>query len=760
MHQDQERPMSVAVSPSPKLQPRHLQLRAIVYVRQSTPRQLLENQESTRRQYQLVERARQLGWPAPQVQVIDDDLGLSGASSHQRSGFQRLVAAIGLGEVGMILVTEVSRLSRRNSDWHRVIELCAVFRTLIADEDGVYDAQDPNDRLLLGVKGTLFAAELHILRARMRGNLLNKARRGELALRLPVGYRRLGDSSVVLDPEEEVRQMLARIFERFSVLRNARAVQRELNEQRLRMPRLIQLGAEAGKLAWVRPTYQMIQQVLTSPVYAGVFVYGRRKLEITPGDPPTMNERRRPIEEWDIVVPGVYPAYLTYDQYLSNRQQLRDNMYNFAKKGRGAPREGLALLQGLMLCGRCGRRMTVSHGTAYRRYECRRAQVDYAASLCQSFPVRHLDAAVEAVLLKAMQPAALETTLQAFAVLDRERRALERHWQLRIERARYEADRAQRQYDAVEPENRSVARTLEARWNTALQALEKLQNEYAVMQRTELRPLDDADGNSVRRLAADLPALWHAATTTATDRKRMLRLVVTEVTLTAHPEQRQATFSLVWCGGTITEHTAICPPLGQHGRTDTAVLDRLTELAGQLPDHQVADWLNAEGFRTRTGKAWTYARVLSMRKQHAIPTGCRLDPNLTTSRADGLVSSRAAAERLQVSRALINLWVRHGVLRHDQRVPSSKVWVRLDDLDIARLTGAAPEAAALPTFKSVLQRTGLVPNELWQRVTEGHYLPYRVRRGRTWQWHLKDLRITSPEHRHLRSSSPQRKRSL
>ena len=266
--------MNVALLASPKLEPRHLRLQAMVYVRQSTQRQVLENQESTRRQYQLAERARHMGWALPQVQVVDDDLGLSGASSHQRTGFQRLVAAIGLGEVGIVLVTEVSRLSRRNSDWHRVIELCAVFRTLIADEDGIYDPQDPNDRLLLGVKGTLFAAELHILRARMRGNLLNKARRGELALRLPVGYRRLGDGTVVLDPEEQVRQTITRILERFAVLRNARAVQREFNAQRLQMPRLIQAGAATGKLVWVRPTYQMIQQVLTSPVYAGMFVYG------------------------------------------------------------------------------------------------------------------------------------------------------------------------------------------------------------------------------------------------------------------------------------------------------------------------------------------------------------------------------------------------------------------------------------------------------------------------------------------------------
>ena len=316
----------------PKIEPRHLTRRAIVYIRQSTPRQVLNNQESTRRQYQLAERARQMGWAAPQVEVIDEDLGLSGASSHLRTGFQRLVAAIGLGEVGIILVTEVSRLSRRNSDWHRVIELCAVFRTLIADEDGVYCPQDPNDRLLLGVKGTLFAAELHILHARMRGNLLNKARRGELALRLPVGYRRLGDGTVVLDPDDEVRAALIRIFERFALLRNARAVQRYLAEHGLKMPRLIQQGAEAGRIVWVRPTYQMIQQVLTSPVYAGVFVYGRRKQEVSPGDPPVVTNRRRPVDEWEIVIPGVYPAYLSHDQYLLNRRSLQDNLYNFAAK--------------------------------------------------------------------------------------------------------------------------------------------------------------------------------------------------------------------------------------------------------------------------------------------------------------------------------------------------------------------------------------------------------------------------------------------
>ena len=678
----------------PKIEPRHLMRRAIVYIRQSTPRQVQHNQESTRRQYQLAERAYQMGWAAPQVEVIDEDLGQSGANSHLRTGFQRLVAAIGLGEVGIILVTEVSRLSRRNSDWHRVIELCAVFRTLIADEDGVYCPQDPNDRLLLGVKGTLFAAELHILHARMRGNLLNKARRGELALRLPVGYRRLGDGTVVLDPDDEVRAVLIRIFERFALLRNARAVQRYLAEHGLKMPRLIQQGAEAGRIVWVRPTYQMIQQVLTSPVYAGVFVYGRRKQEVSPGDPPVVTNRRRPVDEWEIVIPGVYPAYLSHDQYLLNRRSLQDNLYNFAAKKPGAPREGRALLQGLVICGRCGRRMSVSHGSDHLRYECRRAQIDYSAPLCQAFPISRLDQAAGEAFLEAVKPAALATTLEALAVLETERQALDRQWQLRLERAHYEVRRAQRQYDAIEPENRLVARTLETRWNAALETLEQLEQDYAVIRRTELLPLDAAEQQAVRHLAGDLPGLWHAGTTTAVDRKRLLRLVMSEVVLTVDLQHRRAEVVIVWSGGATSRHEVRCPPLGWHARTEPEVLARLRVLAEKYPDHQIAMRLNNEGFRTRTGKPWTYARGHSMRKQHGIPTSWPLQTRGAVQRADGLMPPRAAAQRLGVSPSLVHVWVRFGVLDFDQHQTASWVWVRLNGDDLARLDGTSSIAAA------------------------------------------------------------------
>ena len=353
---------------------------------------------------------------------------------------------------------------------------------------------DPNDRLVLGLKGTLFAAELHILQARMRAGLLNKARRGALELRLPVGYRRLQDGSVVLDPDEQVQWTLRTLFDRFAVLKNARAVQRSFQAEGLLMPRYVQQGMDAGRLVWVTPTYQMLTQVLTNPVYAGMFVYGRRVQQTRPGDPLVRWAHRLPQEEWEIVVSGVYPAYLTEEQYACNRKQLRANMYNFIHRHPGAPREGTALLQGLVLCGVCGRRMQVQYCQHGVRYVCRDAAVRYAASTCQAFGQRYLDEAVGARFFEAIQPAQLATLLAALETLEQERHARERGWQLRLERARYAARLAERQYDAVDPENRLVARALEKRWNAALEALSNLERAYAVAQQTDLTPLTPAGG--------------------------------------------------------------------------------------------------------------------------------------------------------------------------------------------------------------------------------------------------------------------------
>jgi DNA invertase Pin-like site-specific DNA recombinase len=686
------------------IQAQHLTRQAVVYVRQSTAKQLAVHQESTRRQYQLTETAARLGWPQPRITVIDDDLGLSGASSTQRTGFQRLVAAIGMGEVGLVLVTEVSRLSRLNSDWHRVIELCAVFATLIADEDGLYDPRDPNDRLVLGLKGTLFSAELHILRARMRGGLLNKARRGELALRLPVGFRRLADGTVVQDPDEQVRVTLRTLFDQFAVLKNARAVQRYFLAHQLQMPRYVQGGPDGGRLVWVRPTYQMVQQVLTSPVYAGIFVYGRRIQQVQPGDPPQTRQHRRLLEEWDIVVPGVYPAYISEDQYYTTRQRLHANLYNFAQRQPGAPREGPGLLAGLIHCGRCGRRMSPSYGNGWKVYHCRRAQMNYDEPLCQSFSLHYLDAAIRDAFFAAVQPARLETILQALTVLEQERQGLDRQWQLKRERARYAVQLAQRQYDACDPDNRLVARELETRWNAALQALETLEREYGAARRTELAPLTAAEQQAVRQLADDLPAVWEAPTTTMADRKRLLRLAIQAVTVTALPTKpRSAAVTILWSGGATTQHTVTCRPTGWHCTTDAAIVAQVRALAQRLPDYQIAAHLNAAGVRTQTGKVWTHERVRSLRKQHAIPTGCPLDTDRRAVRGDGLMPVALAAERLGVSTALVHVWAGLGAIVSDQRVAASKRWVRLTDEDIARLDGKH-DWRRFPTVRQVMGR--------------------------------------------------------
>ena len=598
-----------------------------------------------------------------------------------------------------------------------------------------------NDRLLLGVKGTLVAAEMHILRARMQSALLNKARRGELAVCLPVGYRRRPDGAAILDPDEAVRLAVATVFERFAVLRNGRAVQRHFLQNGLTLPRLVQHGPEAGRIVWLRPSYQMIQKMLVNPAYAGAFVYGRVKREVAPGDPPSSTDRRRSPEEWDIVVQGVYPAYLSFDAYLANRRQLRDNLASFERRSRGAPRDGAALLHGLVVCGRCGSRMGVSYGRGdpHRRYECRRAQADYAEPVCQSFLAREIDRVVAAAFLEAVRPAGLEATIAALHGLEDERRSIDRQWQLRLERARYEARLAQRQYDAVDPDNRLVARELERRWEAALSEVERVEQDYGLPRRSELLPLTGAEAEEVRREAADLPALWHADTTTPVDRKRLLRLAVAEVTVTVHAATRTADIILLWSGGARTEHGASCPPHGWHLRTEEHVLAVVRDLAGEPADHHIADRLNAMGLRTRTGKPWTYDRVVSMRRQHAIPTRCPVDTGGRRDRADGFVPAAAAARRLGLSLAAVRIWAQNGVLTSDQRTMHSKIWVRLTEDDVARLRGTA-DVTGLPTVSEVAAQTGATRSVVWQRVRRGELIPYRSARGKgQWEWRLRPV---------------------
>ena len=362
----------------------------------------------------------------------------------------------------------------------------------------------------------------------------------------------------------------------------------------------------------------------------------------------------------------------------------------------------------------------------------------YAERQCQGFGTHYLDQAVSEVFLEAMQPAELETTLVAFAHLEQERQTLEQHWQLRRERARYEVERARRQYDAVDPGNRLVARELEKRWEAALQAQEQLEQEYAIVQRTELLPLAEEDQDLVRQLAADLPALWQAETTTAVDRKRLLRLVMTEVTLTTKPAERSAEITILWCGGAITQHQVQCPPIGWHMRTETSVVERIRSLAQQCPDHRIAEQLNTEGILTQMGKPWNPARVYSLRKQYRIPTACPVNTKQTTARADQLVPVKTAARLLAVSPSLVQIWIRQGVLAYDQRRPASKLWVQVTAQDITRLNGSARKKQLL-SRSAVSKQQGIPGEAVWDLVRQGRYVAYRVAQGRRWEWWFKPV---------------------
>jgi Recombinase zinc beta ribbon domain/Recombinase len=522
------------------------------------------------------------------------------------------------------------------------------------------------------------------------------------------------------------------LFERFAKLQNARAVQRSFQAEGLLMPRYIQSGVDSGQLVWVTPTYQMLTEVLTSPVYAGMFVYGRRVLQPRPGEPQERWAHRLPQEEWETVVSGVYPAYISEEQYARNREQLRANMYNFIHRRPGAPREGEALLQGLVLCGRCGRRMQVQYSKHGPRYVCRDASVRYAASTCHSFGQRYLDEAVVACFFEAVKPAQLDTLLAALETLEQERKNREKGWQLRLERARYQVRLAQRQYDAVDPDNRLVARELETRWNTALEELQNLEREYAVAQKTALVPLTEEERETVRQLSLNVPAVWEAETTTMADRKRLLRTIIQEITLTP-TAPRQATMTILWSGGVTTSHAIVCPPIGWHCLAPASLVERLRELARRLPDHQIAEQLNAEEVRTPTGKPWTPQRVSSLRKQHAIATACPVEPGAVAIRGDGLISVAEAARRLHISSSLVHVWVGHGVLTGDQRGAGSALWVRLTDQEVSRLSGDAACADFL-SIRDLIRRHECSAEEVWQFVRTGDYLPYRRRAGGRWEW--------------------------
>jgi len=599
----------------------HLQRLACLYVRQSSLQQVHDHRESTARQYDLKGRAQALGWTADRIHVIDDDQGLSGASSAERDGFQRLVADVGLGRVGLVMGLEVSRLARNSSDWHRLLEICALTETLILDEDGVYDPAHFNDRLLLGLKGTMSEAELHVLRARLLGGQMNKARRGELWMKPPLGFVVNARGQLALDPDEQVQQAVRLLFETFRRTGSAGAVIRQFRQDGLLWPRRIVTGARAGALVFGPLDHQRVLSILHNPRYAGAYVYGRTRQRkvLLPGQ---ARYRRLPREEWKVFLPNIHPGYLTWDEYETNQVTLRQNAAGYGSDRRRSPaREGVALLQGLVICGRCGDRMTVRYemhqGHPAPVYACQRRGIALAKPFCQMIHGAPFDAAISDLVLEALTPAALEVAFEVFEELRAREADLDRARRAHVARAREDAELAQRQFLAVRPEHRLVADALERDWNDALRRLAAAEDDYTRASHAPRRSLTPEVRERVTTLVADLPRVWHDPRTPARERKRILRLLIEDVTFVRDDEIIR--MSIRWKGGA-TRVIERPRPLGAPDlrRTPPEIIEEIRALAAEQTDGQIAHTLNQRWRRTGTGQAFTRVRVNFVRYTYDI----------------------------------------------------------------------------------------------------------------------------------------------
>lgn len=607
-----------------KITAAHWQRGACVYVRQSTVFQVRHHRESTERQYCLGQRAQALGWAPSAITIIDEDQGQSATSADHRHGFQRLVAAVAAGEVGIVLMLEASRLARCGSDWHRLIELCSLTCTLIADDQAVYDPREPNDRLLLGVKGTLSEAELMTLRTRLFEGRWNKARKGQLGRSIPTGYVRDPDGRWVQDPDRQVRERLAYVFALFRQFGVARQVLLTLNREHLKLPVRIWGGPGHGQLTWQIPTYRAVVRLLHNPAYAGAYVYGECAYDGSRRQPKTGKARPcvLPPEAWAVCLQDHHEPYLSWAEYLANRQRLRQN--GFRSTTPGAPRTGAALLQGLVWCGRCGAKMGVNSYAARERrrpsYLCQHAYTEGAAHTCQSMTSKPVDEAVVALFFEALAPTQLDVARHAVEQAQQAGQALQRQWEGQLERARYDARLAQRQYDAVDPDNRLVAAELERRWNGRLEALRQLETAYADAQRQARFTVSADEQQAIARLAQDLPSLWRAPTTTDRERKQLLRYAIAEVQLDGVTTPGQIAIRVTWQSGAVTELRIERTPVGVWApHTAEPVVACIRAWAPTHTVAEIAARLNEAGCRSAWGHAFRDYHVLYIARRHHIP---------------------------------------------------------------------------------------------------------------------------------------------
>jgi DNA invertase Pin-like site-specific DNA recombinase len=657
-----------------KISMEHQQRWASVYIRQSDPRQILHHQESTDVQYALVELAVALGWPRDRVMVIDEDLGKTARLPNHRQGFNRLLNEVALGHVGLIVGVDMSRLARTNQEWYRLFDLCAMVDTRLADRDAVYDARDPNDRMLLGMKSIMSEMELHTMRGRLQRGRMNKAARGELFIASRVGYVILPDGMMDIDPDEEVQAVVRLVFEKFDELGTYRAVFRYLREQQIRLPIRPHTGPQRGCLQWREATATTLENILRHPIYAGVYAHGRIPAASRPA--AANGEPCPPQQEWKVFLPDKLPAYISWEKYLENRRRLHANRTLCDTPG--MPRNGSALLGGLVVCGRCGRRFQPQyHGRGGRdAYYCCNTAVDVGRTdPCPGIKVCVLDNLVAQQVLLALEPASLELSLEAARNVQRERERLDQHWRQQLQRAAYEASRAERQYEAVEPENRLVARTLEQRWEAALCRQRQLQEDYARFQQQQPLPPTAAQCAVIERLASDIPALWHSTEITSAERGQIVRCLLRRVKVHVERDSEHVDVTLHWQGGFTSQH-ALLRPVAHY--TQLRDYDRLLKRVSQLwsegeAAREIARRLDAEGFRPPRAEHFTPEMVRRLWRRSR-----RGDLSDHEWRMSSL------SRRLSIPETRVRDWIRRGWV-HARK--SGRTWIAwADSEELRRLT--------------------------------------------------------------------------
>ena len=717
-----------------KITAQHLSRQAIVYLRQSSASQVEHNRESTERQYALAGKAHELGWPEDRILVIDEDLGLSGSGSVARSGFARLTAEVALARVGLVLGLEVSRLARNNADWHRLIDLAGLTDTLIGDADGIYHPALFNDRLLLGLKGTMSEAELHVLRARLNGGIRNKAQRGELRRGLPTGFVwGDADGEVLLHPDEAVVTAIRTIFDRFAEMGSARRVWLWLRDRGLKLP--LQMHAHAD-IRWVDASYHAVHQVLANPVYAGAYVYGKTRTQVTLDAAGVRKKRIRqlPREEWQVLIKEHHAGYIDWQTYEANQQRIARNTRPGPHKVGGAVREGSALLQGLASCGHCGRRLRTHYTgrTSSPGYHCSGEHlVEGRGSYCLNIGAVQIDVAVARAFIAALEPVRIAATLAAAEQLEVDRESSLKHWRLGVERAQYAANLAERRYRAVDPDNRLVARGLEKAWEESLGALKTAKAELC--RREQERPcvLSGEERSRIAMLGADLADVWDAATTTPRDRKELLGTLIEEVILKVERDKSAAHLTLRWKGGALTDIDVTLPVKRQATvRTDEDTVALVRRLAEHYPDTIIAGILNRQGRRTARGLRFVGNRVASLRTHWKIPC---FAPKEGAEQGE-LLTIKAAAGQLSVATSTIHRLINDGIIAGEQLTPGAPWRIRLTDALKARFN-AEPGEDYLP-MREAIKALSVSRQTVLQRVKRGELEAVHVTRGRQ-----KGLRI-------------------